>query len=559
MADSILRHGLQQFPVGRPLDPESLKDSPNSLMIRAQNTSYKIKHAGYQVQLAYGHTRLAAYKLLVEQGHQKYQRMPVVVRELTDQQLYEIFIAENHDRKDLDPIQTARLMAVYRDQFGKTSAEIGELFHKGDSAVRNLMRLLELPEAVKEQISAGKLTETMARKLLTMQRIAPEAVAETAKTLASGGYETPEAVRDYVNIQFNRANTFTMWNRYNQGEPHAGVGLWPLDWDPAQAVSVRSAQVYKVFPETKEHHVKVIDELLVAASTGINTPGLVKLYRAPERLAEQISLLVSPPACTRCPFYAKLDGYHYCGVKECWKAKKKMWQDHQLKRMARELGIPIYDPERDGKHFEEASRRDGKWGENGWEACDTEYPAWIETKADHLRLRANYNEYREHEFTKSHIVQIISVRQEVAQEKAQEVQKRQEEHEQSKLREDNAVENRRKRELSIAWMREFAAVFFAQPFQALNLIVVEDMVRARVSGYELEREDIPEDPNAHHVFFCRYLAFTVINASIRYNDEIRGPVHVAGLLRQKLVTWGIPVPPGWEESAKSFEGVEVEP
>src|SRR3990172_2736429 len=130
VAGWILKVGLLQVPVGRRAD-------------------------GKGVQLAFGHTRLAAYRKLVADGHREFEQMPVDVRELSDQEMFELAIRENLERKDLTPIEEARAMATYRDQFGKTSEEIGELFHLSASAVPNNLRLLELPAAVQGQKRLG--------------------------------------------------------------------------------------------------------------------------------------------------------------------------------------------------------------------------------------------------------------------------------------------------------------------------------------------------------------------------------------------------------------------
>src|SRR3990170_4696628 len=92
VAGSILKVGLLQVPVGRRTD-------------------------GKGVQLAFGHTRLAAYRKLVTDGHRDFEQMPVDVRELSDQGMFELAIRENLERKDLTPIEEARAMATYRDQF----------------------------------------------------------------------------------------------------------------------------------------------------------------------------------------------------------------------------------------------------------------------------------------------------------------------------------------------------------------------------------------------------------------------------------------------------------
>ncbi len=141
LARSIAEQGLLQVPTGRRVDGG--------------------------VQLAFGHSRFAAYRFLKDAGNPGFEALPVNLVALSDLEMFEMAVAENHERKDLNPLEEAKAMAVYRDAFGKTSAQIGELFHLSDSAVRNKMRLLGLPEEVKAAVSGGLVTEGAARSLVS--------------------------------------------------------------------------------------------------------------------------------------------------------------------------------------------------------------------------------------------------------------------------------------------------------------------------------------------------------------------------------------------------------
>lgn len=117
------------------------------------------------VQLVFGHSRLAAYKFLRDTGNQGFDTMPLNIVEMSDEQMFQSAVAENRDRKDLTPIEEAKAMLVYRDQFKKTSDEIGKLFHLSDSAIRNKLRLLDLPSEVQAKVGKS-MTEGAARDIL---------------------------------------------------------------------------------------------------------------------------------------------------------------------------------------------------------------------------------------------------------------------------------------------------------------------------------------------------------------------------------------------------------
>lgn len=172
IALSIAADGLMQPPVGRWVFPDG---KPVTGMGRADLTS-----SGMRVQLAFGHSRLAAYKWLEDVKPNSnlagdWSRMPVVIRDMSDEEMFKLAIGENLARKDLSPIEEALAMTRYRENFGKTSEEIGELFNLSDSGVRNKMRLLKLPEDIKDFLRRGEMREGVARELISISEL-PEDV-----------------------------------------------------------------------------------------------------------------------------------------------------------------------------------------------------------------------------------------------------------------------------------------------------------------------------------------------------------------------------------------------
>ncbi len=94
-------------------------------------------------------------------------RMPALVRTLTDQHKLELSLIENLQRRDLNPIETATAYLKLRDQFNLTLEQIGErVGGKSVSGVSNTLRILRLPEAGREAVAEGKITEGQARPLV---------------------------------------------------------------------------------------------------------------------------------------------------------------------------------------------------------------------------------------------------------------------------------------------------------------------------------------------------------------------------------------------------------
>ncbi|MET0785469.1 MAG: ParB/RepB/Spo0J family partition protein [Paenisporosarcina sp.] len=96
--------------------------------------------------------------------------IPVVIRELTDQQMMEIAILENLQREDLTPIEEAEAYQNLMESLNLTQEQLAFRLGKSRPHIANHIRLLSLPEVVREQISAGNLSMGHGRALLGIKR-----------------------------------------------------------------------------------------------------------------------------------------------------------------------------------------------------------------------------------------------------------------------------------------------------------------------------------------------------------------------------------------------------
>jgi ParB family chromosome partitioning protein len=92
--------------------------------------------------------------------------IPALVRPADEAASLEIALAENVAREDLNAIEEALAYAALADEFGLTHDRIGELVGKSRVAVTNVLRLLDLPDEVREAIERGELSEGHGRALL---------------------------------------------------------------------------------------------------------------------------------------------------------------------------------------------------------------------------------------------------------------------------------------------------------------------------------------------------------------------------------------------------------
>ena len=94
------------------------------------------------------------------------ETIPALVRPAGEAASLEIALAENVAREDLNAIEEALAYAALADEFGLTHERIGELVGKSRVAVTNVLRLLDLPDEVRELIERGELSEGHGRALL---------------------------------------------------------------------------------------------------------------------------------------------------------------------------------------------------------------------------------------------------------------------------------------------------------------------------------------------------------------------------------------------------------
>ena len=112
---------------------------------------------GYQ--LVAGERRLRAAELA------GLERIPAVIRQLTDRSQLELALVENLQRADLDPIETASAYRQLLDEFGFTQEELADRVGRARSTVANSLRLLEMDPRVQEAVVDGRITEGHARAL----------------------------------------------------------------------------------------------------------------------------------------------------------------------------------------------------------------------------------------------------------------------------------------------------------------------------------------------------------------------------------------------------------
>lgn len=135
----------------------------------------------YNYEIVAGERRFRASKLA------GLNEIPAVIKKLDDNNAMEIALIENVQRENLDPIEEA---AAYKNLIEKCNydmADVSRLIGKSESYIRNAMRLMDLPDAVREMVSHGEISASHARTI---------AVAENPTKLAHEIVENKMSVAD---------------------------------------------------------------------------------------------------------------------------------------------------------------------------------------------------------------------------------------------------------------------------------------------------------------------------------------------------------------------------
>src|SRR5688572_16732897 len=179
--DKIIYNRYQPRSTMDPAELESLADSIQRNGIMQKATARPQPDGCYE--LAFGHRRFEAYKILAAKDA-AFRTMPLITRDLTDQQLFEFAWEENREREDINPVDEGQAYANYIQVFNATSKQAGEYFGVSEETIRQKQRYGKLPEPIKEKMRKGEINENAARAFLSMQKIAPaEAIIKTAERI----------------------------------------------------------------------------------------------------------------------------------------------------------------------------------------------------------------------------------------------------------------------------------------------------------------------------------------------------------------------------------------
>ena len=208
----------------------------------------------------------------------------IVKRQVDDRVRAEIALIENVQRENLSAADEARAYQALSTKYGYSDEQIAQRVGKARTTVANLKRLLALPTEVLEMIGEGQnqIPQGVARRLVPLARIKPEAVSTAAKEIAADPDQVDRIVEQAIN--------------HNAIQIHFG---WDARW-PESPTTVTAGQ----------------------------TTGGVEVR-----------------ACEGCPCSMRIGQTWYCSDKTCHEAKGGWFVQEELQRVSHALKIPLAGPD----------------------------------------------------------------------------------------------------------------------------------------------------------------------------------------------------------------------
>lgn len=174
-ADSQLpEHGIADIPTElittNPRQPRSRfsQDELNELAASIREHGIIQPLILTQSEEAGNYTLIAGERRLLAAQLAELEKVPAIIRDASDQDLVELALVENVQRADLGPLETAEAFRQLTEDFGLSHEEIASRVGKNRTTVTNTLRLLKLPEDVKNSLALGDISEGHARALLSL-------------------------------------------------------------------------------------------------------------------------------------------------------------------------------------------------------------------------------------------------------------------------------------------------------------------------------------------------------------------------------------------------------
>jgi len=159
-------------------DQESINELAQSIKEKGVIQPLLVRRRGDNYELIAGERRLRAANSL------GIKELPIIVRDVSDQDSLELALIENIQRESLNPIEEAHAYQHLMDKFKITQEKMSEVLGKARVTITNTLRLLKLPHEIQQELKKGRITFGHGRALLEIEdanqqrRLAQEVIAK---------------------------------------------------------------------------------------------------------------------------------------------------------------------------------------------------------------------------------------------------------------------------------------------------------------------------------------------------------------------------------------------
>jgi ParB family chromosome partitioning protein len=143
-------------------DEEALSELADSIEKNGVLQPILVRKKGSTYEIVAGERRYQASKKA------KLKEIPVIIRDISDDEVFKLALIENLQRSDLNPIEEAQGYRQLIDRDNLTQEALAQILSKSRSAVANTLRLLDLPEDVQNLMADGSITAGHARAILAV-------------------------------------------------------------------------------------------------------------------------------------------------------------------------------------------------------------------------------------------------------------------------------------------------------------------------------------------------------------------------------------------------------
>ena len=143
-------------------DPDQLAELADSIRQNGILQPLLVRKKGSFYEIVAGERRYQAAQLA------GLKEVPVIIREISDEDVFKLALIENLQRSDLSPLEEARGYRQLISEKDLTQEELAKILSKSRSAITNTLRLLDLPVEVQDLVEQGLLTAGHARAILAV-------------------------------------------------------------------------------------------------------------------------------------------------------------------------------------------------------------------------------------------------------------------------------------------------------------------------------------------------------------------------------------------------------